>query len=162
MSDESWKQPYTPPPPMFMGEKEKELVKQVNDELIQDVVGQTVIYYPISIEHTHFHDLYGEAMEKSFLPPIKINALVEWEGSDTTITNFGIDRMSAITVHFFKRTLLEDQDVAVKEGDFVRYGELYYEIVNLSEPRELFGQSTNKVEVSAKCIRAREGTFDGT
>jgi len=37
---------------------------------------------------------------------------------------------------------------------------LFYEIVSLSEPKELFGQSDTKMEIVAKCIRAREGKFN--
>ena len=44
MSDnEKWKQPAQPPPPLFVGEKERNLVKQVNDELIERVIGQQVV-----------------------------------------------------------------------------------------------------------------------
>ena len=46
-------------------------------------------------------------------------------------------------------------------GDFVGYGDTYYEIVDLEEPKELFGQSGERFEIKAKCIRAREGLFDG-
>lgn len=46
------------------------------------------------------------------------------------------------------------------EGDFVKYGDLFYEIVSLSEPQELFGQNESKMEIVAKCIRAREGRFN--
>ena len=63
--------------------KERDLVKQVNDELIERVIGQQVLYYPISMEHTNFHPTYGEAIEKTFLPPVRVYALVEWEGIQT-------------------------------------------------------------------------------
>ena len=36
MSDE-WNRPKAPPPPLFLGKKERDLVKQVNDELIEKV-----------------------------------------------------------------------------------------------------------------------------
>ena len=42
-----WTQPDAPPPPLFTGAKERDLVKQVNDELIERVIGQTIAYYPI-------------------------------------------------------------------------------------------------------------------
>ena len=77
--DNEWSQPAAPPPPLFTGKKERDLVKQVNDELIELVIGQQVVYYPISVEHTNFHPLYGEAIKKTFLPPIRVYALVEWE-----------------------------------------------------------------------------------
>ena len=162
MSNE-WNQPSAPPPPLFLGKKERDLVKQVNDELIERVVGQTVAYYPIDIERTNYHDLYGEALVKTFLPPIRVHALVEFEGINTKYnTNIGLDKESSVTVHFHKRRLTEDQDLYVREGDFILYGSIYYEIVTLSEPKQLFGQVDHLLEISAKCVRAREGLFDAT
>ena len=158
-----WEQPASPPPPLFLGKKERDLVKQVNDELIERVIGQTIAYYPIDIERTNFHDLYGEALTKTFLPPVRVNALVEFDGITTKYSsNVGLDKDSSITVHFHKRRLTEDQDLYVREGDFVLYGKILYEIVTLSEPKQLFGQIDHKLEISAKCIRAREGLYDGS
>ena len=162
MADNKWSQPANPPPPLFLGEKERDLVKQVNDELIERVIGQQVLYYPISLDHTDFHPLYGEAIEKTFLPPVRVYALVEWEGQETSNTSTGIDKRSSITVHFHKRRLTEDQDLFIREGDFVLYGSFYYEIVTLNETKEIFGQVDHKMEISAKCIRARKGLFDGS
>ena len=156
-----WSQPANPPPPLFIGKKERDLVKQVNDELVERVIGQQVLYYPISVEHTNFHSLYGEAIEKSFLPPIRVYALVEYEGLETSwMSNVGIDKNASIVIHFHKRRLTEDQDLFVRVGDFVLYGKIYYEIVSLNEPKQIFGQIDHKMEISAKCIRAREGLFD--
>jgi hypothetical protein len=161
-TNNKWSQPDAPPPPLFTGKKERDLVKQVNDELIERVIGQTIAYYPLDIERTNYHDLYGEAIKKNFLPPIRVHALVEFEGINTKYsTNIGLDKEANITVHFHKRRLTEDQDLYVREGDFVLYGDLYYEIVMLSEPRQLFGQIDHRLEISAKCIKAREGLFDG-
>ena len=156
-----WSQPEAPPPPLFTGKKERDLVKQVNDELIERVIGQTIVYYPIDISRTNFHDLYGEAITKTFLHPIRVQALIEWEGYKTKYNDsIGLDKESSVNVHFHKRRLTEDQDLFVREGDFIYYGDLYYEIVTLSEPKRLFGQVNHKLEISAKCIRAREGLFD--
>jgi hypothetical protein len=157
-----WTQPVNPPPPLFVGKKERDLVKQVNDELIERVIGQQVVYYPISLEHTNFHSLYGEAIEKSFLPPVRIYALVVWEGFTTETTNFGVDKRPSIVLHFHKRRLTEDQDLFVREGDFVLYGDVHYEIVTLNEPRQLFGQVDHKMEIEARCVKARRGVFDAT
>jgi hypothetical protein len=152
--------PEAPPPPLFLGEKERNLVKQVNDELIERVIGQAIIYYPISREHTNFHPVYGESVQKTFLAPIRINALIEWEGSKTTTETFGIDRVTSITVKFHRRRLTEDQDLYVREGDFVLYGDTFYEIVTLNESKRLFGQIDHKFEILAKCIKARESVFN--
>jgi hypothetical protein len=165
MADDNnkWSQPDAPPPPLFTGQAERDLVKQVNDELIERIIGQTILYYPIDIENTDFHDLYGEALRKSFLPPVRVHALVEFEGIKTKYNpSVGIDKDSSIVIHFHKRRLTEDQNLYVREGDFVLYGSIYYEIVMLDEPKQLFGQIDHRIEITAKCIRARPGVFDGT
>jgi hypothetical protein len=164
MADEKnkWSQPSNPPPPLFLGEKERDLVKQFNDELIERVIGQVIAYYPIDIQHTNFHPLYNEAIIKSFLPPVRVYALIEFQGQETKVDKYGIDKMTKLTAHFHKRRLTEDQNLFVREGDFIAYGEAYYEIVSLKEPKELFGQADKRIEISAECIRAREGIFDGS
>tara|TARA_Y100000114_G_scaffold156867_1_gene185683 strand:+ start:1680 stop:2168 length:489 start_codon:yes stop_codon:yes gene_type:complete len=161
MSDDNkWSQPDSPPPPLFVGKKEKDLVKQVNDEIIERVVGQTIIYYPISLEHTNFHDLYGEAIQKSFLNPVRVYAMVKWNSQNTTATPLGVDRVEKISVSFHKRRLVEDQDLFVREGDFIQYGENFYEILSLTEPVWLYGQVESSFEINAECVRAREGLFN--
>ena len=158
-----WKQPDAPPPPLFAGKKERDLVKQVNDELIERVIGQTVLYYPIDLQRTNFHGLYGEAVQKNFLPPVRVQALVEYGGLKTKYNkNIGLDKDQSIVIHFHKKRLTEDQNLFVREGDFVLYGDSYYEILSLEEPKLIFGQIDHKMEISAKCIRAREGLFDAS
>ena len=162
MSNE-WKRPEQPPPPLFLGKKERDLVKQVNDELIEKVIGQQILYYSIDMETTNFHELYGEAIEKTYLPPVRVYALVKFDEEATSyLQDVGVDKEYAITVYFHRRRLTEDQDVFVREGDFVLYGKTYYEIVKLSEDRKLFGQVDHTFEVVAICKRARRGLFDAT
>tara|TARA_Y100000034_G_scaffold84962_1_gene101924 strand:+ start:2138 stop:2626 length:489 start_codon:yes stop_codon:yes gene_type:complete len=162
MSNE-WKRNKSPPPPLFLGKKERDLVKQVNDELIEKVIGQQILYYSIDLETTDFHELYGEAIEKTYLPPIRVYALVEFTDYSTSyMENAGVDKSWEINVHFHKRRLEEDQDLYVREGDFVLYGDYYYEIVKLTEPKLLFGQASREFEIAARCVRARKGLFDAT
>ena len=161
MSDSKFKKSDSPPPPMFFGEKEKDLVKQVNDEIIERVVGQQILYFPIDIDHTNFHPLYGEAIEKTFLPPVRVFARVEYQGVETNvIDNIGLDKKTGLKIMFHKRRLTEDQNLFVREGDFVRYGSIFYEIVKTNEPKQLFGQIDHKFEIIAECIRARDGLFN--
>jgi hypothetical protein len=163
MSDNEWSRPASPPPPLFLGEKERNLVKQVNDELVEKVIGQQILYYPIDMETTNFHELYGEAIEKTFLPPVRVYALVKFDDESTSyLESVGIDNSSQLTIHFHKRRLTEDQDLFVREGDFVLYGDIYYEITKISTQRKLFGQVNSTFEISALCKRARKGLFDAT
>jgi hypothetical protein len=160
VADNKWTKPSNPPPPLFLGEKERDLVKQVNDELLERVIGQQVLYIPVSTKFTNFHPLYGEAIQKSFLSPVRVYALVEFDGKKTTTENYGLDKEYSITVKFHQRRLQADQDVFVREGDFVLYGSSFFEIVSLDDNRELFGQVEHRFQIIAKCIKARKGLID--
>ena len=155
-----WSKPSNPPPPLFLGEKERDLVKQVNDELLERVIGQQILYLPISMDRTNFHPLYGEAIEKSFLPPIGVHAMVEFEGIATSTDHYGLDKTIPINVKFHERRLHEDQDLYVREGDYVQYGDSFFEIVSLTEGRQLFGQVDHLFQIEAKCIKTRKGLID--
>ena len=96
-----WERPTQPPSPLFLGEKEKNLVKQVNDEIIERVVGQQLLYFPIDLETTPYHPLYGEAIEKNFLHPVRVFALVTYNGVETAdLENMAIDKSTKITLNF--------------------------------------------------------------
>ena len=162
MSNNKWDRLPEPPAPLFLNNKERGLVKQINDELIEKVLSMQVAYYPLDRPTTNYHPLYGEAIQKSFLPPIRVYALILWEETEQSASGEGIDHLPEITIHFHKRRLTEDQDLYVRPGDFVSYGNDFYEIMSVQEPKELFGQTNYKMEISAKCIKSREGLFDAS
>jgi len=154
-----WNQPAAPPPPMFFGKKERDLVKQVNDELAERVIGQPIAYYAISIEESNFNDTYGEAIDKVSLPPVRVYAYVVVE-SEQTNERYGHEYETSLTVNFNSKRLTADQNLYVRVGDFVQYGDLFYEIVRTyNDTRYYFGQVEHQFQISAECIRARQGNF---
>lgn len=141
------------------GDKERNLVKQVNDELAERVLGQTIAYYPISVEDSNYSDIYGEAKEKVSLPPVRVFAYVQVD-NDQTNTKFGYEYQTKLTVNFHRRRLVEDQNLFVRVGDFVQYGDVFYEIVKTyNDTRYYFGQVEHKFQISAECVKARNGAF---
>ena len=161
-----WTQPAAPPPPLFVGKAERNFVKQLSDELVEKIIGEQVIYYPIDVERTNYHDLYGEAINKTFLPPIRTYALIEFNGSDRVQEQNGFDSLYNLTIHFHKRRLTEDQNLFVRLGDFVAYDDMHFEIVDISEPKYLFGQDNSftsdetALEITAIAKQARRGFFN--
>ena len=96
---------------------------------------------------------------------MRVYSLVEYNGSDRVQQQYGFDNRYNISVHFHKRRLTEDQNLFVRLGDFVQYDQMYFEIVDVFEPRYLFGQDSDfadgtSLEVSAVCRQAREGLFN--
>jgi len=154
-----WSQPVNPPAPMFFGAKERNLVKQVNDELAERVVGQTIAYYPISIEDSNFSDIYGESIEKVSLPPVRVFAYVTVENEQTN-DRYGYEYQNKLTVNFHRKRLVADQNLYVRVGDFIQYGDKFYEIVKTyNDTRYYFGQVEHKFQITADCIQARAGNF---
>jgi len=86
--------------------------------------------------------------------------LVEFEGINTTTDNFGLDKTYSIIVRFHERRLFEDQNLYVREGDYIQYGSSFFEIVSLLEDRQLFGQVNHLFQIEAKCIRTRRGLIN--
>ncbi len=161
MSDPNnkWDQPAAPPPPMFFGKKERDLVKQVNDELAERVIGQPIAYYPISLEESNFNDIYGEAIDKISLPPVRVYAYVEVENEQSN-DRYGYEYQTKLTVNFSEKRITADQNLYVRVGDFVQYGDQFYEIVRTyNDTRFYFGQVEHKFQISAECIRARTDSF---
>ena len=92
VDQKKWTQPEQSPPPMFLGKKERDLTKQINDELIERVIGQTIIYFPLNVKNSDFHPLYGEAINKTFLRPIIIKALIKIDEHQTSTEIYGLDK----------------------------------------------------------------------
>lgn len=148
----------SPPAPLFAGKKERDFTKQVTAELQERVIAQHLLYYPIDIERTNFN-FYGEAVVKTYLPPIYVNAAVTWEGYKTTSTATGVERLPSIKVHFHRRRLTEDQNLMIRLGDVVLYNEQYFEIVSETNERLMFGQEKEEVDVTVECVKCRRSFF---
>ena len=48
-----------------------------------------------------------------------------------------------------------------QEFQVVILSDTFYEIATLNEPKQIFGQVDHMMEITAQCIKAREGLFDG-
>lgn len=147
------------PAPMFLNQPERNIQKHYNDEIIEKIIGQEIIYYPIDVVNTNYHPLYKEAINKVFLPAIRVFLLIEHTDNETTTTNYGIDRRTKAKFHFHKKRLVIDQEINVREGDFIYWNKEYHEIVKLEESTLLWGNQNERTEIAASCIKARKGTF---
>ena len=93
------------------------------------------------------------------MPPVRVFAYVEVQ-NDQTNTKYGYEYQTKLIVNFHRRRLVEDQNLFVRVGDFVQYGDVFYEIVKTyNDTRYYFGQIEHKFQISAECVKAREGVF---
>ena len=66
-------------PRLFITPREVDFISDITKELVKDVRGQKIFYYRVREDLTEVHDIYEEAKEKIFNPPIEIEAGVEWQ-----------------------------------------------------------------------------------
>ena len=63
--------------PFFVPQKEIDLIDVMNEELIDEIIGQTVDIYKISIDNTE-ENLYGESSTKYYNDGFRVNCLINW------------------------------------------------------------------------------------
>ena len=156
--------PKNPPSPLFVNQPERDLAKQITIESMERVIGNRILYYSIDMQSSNFHPLYGECIQKTFLPPVMVYVLMDFGQTykETRVDKFGLEKDSHAIVHFHSRRLQEDLNVYVREGDFILYNQIVYEIVKLTQPTAPFGQPEMSIEISATVIKSRKGNFQAT
>jgi hypothetical protein len=144
---------------LFVTERELNFISDITKELIKDIVGQKIFYYPVSEHKTKTHDVYNESLEKVFDHPIEIEALVDTQFQiETQINEFGIDAQYKVDVFLHSRDILE-RGINVTFGDFFSYGDIFFEITEVMIMKTIFGQVENKDGVKIVGTKVREGQF---
>ncbi len=144
---------------LFLTTRELNFISDITKELIKDVVGQKVYYYPINEAKTKTDEVYNEALKKVFDNPIALDALVDARfQSDTKIDQFGIDAQFKIEVFLQHRDLVE-KGIAVAIGDFFSFSDVFYEVTERVFMRNIYGLAEHKDGVKLIGTKARDGQF---
>lgn len=144
---------------LFITPRELNFISDITKELIKDVVGQKVYYYPISEIKTKTHGVYNEALRKVYDNPIALDALVDNNfQNDTKIDKFGVDAQYKIEVFVQHRDLV-DKGINVNIGDFFSFSDVFYEITERTFMRNIYGMPEHKDGVKLVGIKSREGLF---
>lgn len=144
---------------LFITPRELNFISDITKELIKDVVGQRVYYYPISEVKTEAHSVYNEALQKVFDNPIMLDCLVDVNfQEDTKITKFGVDTQFKIEVYVQYRDLVE-KGITVCVGDFFSFSDIFYEITDSTVMRNIYGLPEHKDGIKIVGTKARNGQF---
>jgi hypothetical protein len=144
---------------LFITPRELNFFSDITKELIKDVVGQKIYYYPISEIKTQTHGIYDESMEKVFDNPIIIDALVDANiQEDTKISAFGVDERLKIEVFVQYRDLVE-KGIKLSIGDFFSFSSVFYEVTEEALLRNIYGLPEHKDGIKITGTKAREGQF---
>lgn len=144
---------------LFITPRELNFISDITKEIVKDVIGQKIYYYPISELKTKVHSVYNESLEKIFDQPIILDCLVDNNfETDTKIDGFGIDSKFKIEVYLQHRDLVE-KGITVAIGDFFSFSDVFYEITERSFMRNIYGLPEHKDGIKLVGTKAREGQF---
>jgi hypothetical protein len=145
---------------LFVGQREVQFINDIGKELIKDVVGQFINYFPVSTIKSDVHAIYNEAIQKIFENPIRILALVGMPEYASKTTNFGPDLEVKLEVLIQYRDL-QDKNVILTEGDFFTYDDVLYEIITVTNAgKYIFGLAEYNTAWKITARNARLSQFD--
>ena len=143
---------------LFITKREINFVNDISKELVKDIVGQKIYYFPVSEIKSKVHDVYEEAPDKIFDDPIEIDCLVKYQPQEVATNNFGSEEYSTIEAFIQSKDLL-DKKIEIFEGDFFSFGKKFFEIIKAPESTTLFGQIEYNGYTTVTGKQARKGQF---
>ena len=141
--------------PFFVPQKEIDLIDSMNEELIDNIVGQYVDVYKISVQDTE-ENMYGESLTKYYDRGFRVNCLILFNEPDVILDEFGTDVNSSIEMYFQRNNLSSGSlNFYPEDGDIVDWNEHYWEISSVTQPQLVMGHPGYRHQIKALANRAR-------
>jgi hypothetical protein len=141
--------------PFFIPQKEFDLINQMNEELIDEIVGQSVDIYKVNVDKTD-ENVYGESTTKYYDIGFRVNCLILYNEPEVNQDEFGPDLNADIEMYFQRENLASGSLNFYPEiGDIVDWNEFYWEINGTAEPQLFGGHPKFKHQIKATAHRSR-------
>tara|TARA_B100000965_G_scaffold401245_1_gene424677 strand:- start:607 stop:1074 length:468 start_codon:yes stop_codon:yes gene_type:complete len=138
--------------PFFLPEKEFNLFQDMNTELIDELIGQTVDIYKVEVEETDIN-VYGESDRKYFKEGFQVNCLILYNEPDTIQDDMANPDLNASIEMYFQRESLKGTGFYPEIGDIVNWNNFYFEINHTSEPQLIQGHQNYKHMILGRAHR---------
>ena len=143
---------------LFITPREINFINDVAKEVVKDIIGQKIFYFPVSEIKSKVHDVYEESPDKVFENPIEIDCLVKYQPQEIRTNRFGSEEYYTIEAYIQSRDLL-DKGIDVQEGDFFSYGTTFFEVIKGPATDIIFGQIEHKKYITVTGKQSRKGQF---
>ena len=143
--------------PFFVPQKEVNLIDSMNEELIDEIVGQTVDIYKITIDSTD-ENVYGESTTKYYDKGFRVNCLIQFDEPEVNLDEFGTDVNATIEMYFHRTTLVE-ANFHPEVGDIVDWNGFYWEMNGITEPQLIAGHQNFNHQIKASAHRIRNSSL---
>ena len=144
---------------LFITPREIDLISDLTKEIHKDIIGQVIYYYPVREDITKVHDVYEEAIDKVFDPPIEIDARLEWSAKEINTDRFGHHSTYNISAYIHYRDVI-DRGLEIREGDYFSFGDNFFEIVSTKYDSMIYGQIEHYTGYVLMGKTARKGQID--
>ena len=144
---------------LFITPREIDLISDLTKEIHKDIIGQVIYYYSVRDDITKVHDVYEEAVDKIFDPPIEIDARLEWSAKEISTDRFGHHSTYNISAYLHYRDVI-DRGLEIREGDYFSFGDNFFEIVSSKYDSLIFGQVEHVTGYVLMGKTARKGQID--
>jgi hypothetical protein len=144
---------------LFITPREIDFISDIAKEITKDVIGDVIYYYKVREDISEIHDIYEEAIEKIFNPPIEVDARVQWNPKEIKTDRFGFESSYTTEVYVHYRDMI-DRGIKLDEGDFFSYGDNFFEITSIVYDKVVFGQVEHISGYTLKAKQARKGQID--
>ena len=140
--------------PFFIPQKEINMIDSMNEELIDEIIGQSVDIYKVSVDNTD-ENVYGESSTKYYEVGFRVNCLISFE-TDITQDDFGTDVNGTMEMSFQRNNLSSGSlNFYPEVGDIVDWNNFYWEINGIKAPQLIAGNPDYNHSIIATAHRSR-------
>ena len=144
---------------LFITPREIDFISDLTKEITKDVIGDVIYYYKVREDVSEVHDVYEEATEKVFDPPVEIDARVQWNPKEIRTDRFGYEGVYTTEAYIHYRDMI-DRAIKLEEGDYFSYGDNFFEITSITYDKVIFGQVEHISGYVVKAKQARKGQIN--
>ena len=124
---------------LFGTQRDVSLIRNLNRELLGDIITQQCAVYKLNLEETRVN-IYGESSgAKYYQDPILLNVLLERGDQTYSSGDMGVDYTRDLEFRFFRQDLVE-ASLVMEPGDIIMYYESYFEVDNVVDNQLFVGK----------------------
>ena len=146
-------------PSLFIDDRTSNFFNSVATELVELVTQQKIYYYAIEGDLTETDELYGESTKKVFRDPVMLYALILYNTPVVQTGEFSTETTYSLKAYLQRSRIEDDLKTRPKMGDYVQFGEKFYEITSVLNPQLIGGLPNFQMGVYIEGVSSRQEVF---
>jgi hypothetical protein len=146
---------------LFFDRRTQQFLNNISTELLELVMMQSFIYYSVIGDLTETtDDIYGESQNKTFRQPIQLYGRILYNEPIVVSGTFSSENQYSLGLYLQHDRIEDDLKLRPKMGDYLQFGEKYYEVTTVKYPQMIGGLPQFQLGVILDCISVRQNVFN--